>query len=42
MAEKGKSKAEIAKEKSLITKQRIKEKEKVATKADKKDLDAAH
>ena len=40
MAEKGKSKAEIAKEKSLITKQRIKEKKKAATKADKKDLDA--
>ena len=42
MAEKGKSKAEIAKEKSLITKQRIKEKKKATTKADKKDLDAAH
>ena len=37
-----KSKAEIAKEKSLITKQRIKEKEKASTKKEKKDLDAAH
>jgi len=37
-----KSKADIAKEKSLVTKQRIKEKEKVATKSEKKDLDAAH
>ena len=42
MAEKGKSKADIAKEKSLVTKQRIKEKEKAATKSEKKDLDAAH
>ena len=37
-----KSKADIAKEKSLVTKQRIKEKEKAATKSEKKDLDAAH
>jgi len=35
-----KSKADIAKEKSLVTKQRIKEKEKAATKSEKKDLDA--
>jgi len=35
-----KTKAEIAKKKSLVTKQRIKEKEKAATKSEKKDLDA--
>jgi hypothetical protein len=35
-----KSRADIAKEKSLITKQRIKEKEKAATESEKKDLDA--
>ena len=35
-----KSKADIAKEKSLVTKQHIKEKEKAATKSEKKDLDA--
>jgi hypothetical protein len=37
-----KSKADIAKEKSLVTKQRIKEKEKAATTKEKKDLDATH
>ena len=35
-----KSKADIAKEKSLVTKQHIKEKEKASTKKEKKDLDA--
>jgi len=35
-----KSKADIAKEKSLITKQHIKEKEKATTTSEKKDLDA--
>ena len=38
----GKSKDKIAKEKSLITKQKIKEKKKAPTQSEKKDLDAAH
>ena len=36
----GKSKDKIAKEKSLVTKQNIKEKEKAPTQSEKKDLDA--
>jgi hypothetical protein len=37
---KAKSKKDIAEEKSFVTKQRIKEKEKATTKSEKKDLDA--
>ena len=37
-----KSKAEIVKEKSFVSKQKVKEAKKPATKSEKKDLDAAH